>query len=498
MQEEERKTCVDVLVHNVSHLDVVFLLENEEVGQALARPQFSSFLRTCSQLEGVADGELAYARCARRDSSSPFYSVTLNGEEEIVSGLTLADGVEWQPGFVNDELKVKAKRSSSSSTVTRIYFPILAIVARAWLDDVARPESELKVLLITGTGSPRRESGEVDPRGNSTESAGRLAKRFLERIIPNASVTVLHSETNVFRYDENISFVKNELEPAVEKLRSEIVGLDDWAQRFRVSLSFAEGAPARVSTIHRALRPYRPTSLHVWQQKTFWEHFILSKDDVEVMPFESTETSPALSVGRAEGDALLVINEMKRLVDDFHSKSKHPNDMSSFWHRKSKKVVISVLLVRSGKNDRRLKLYHATNMEVSMPTGSLCAERNVIGTALADDLGLRRSQLKIIAVLGLHLPPLSDPPSFSSDDQLSPARKQIVRHYPKISRHRRTTPASTSQTYRVEQRDLNPLKPCGACAEWLKKIASINPDFSVITFTDASCRGYYVESAILY
>jgi hypothetical protein len=32
-------------------------------------------------------------------------------------------------------------------------------------------------------------------------------------------------------------------------------------------------------------------------------------------------------------------------------------------------------------------------------------------------------------------------------------------------------------------RDMNPLKPCGACSEWLKKIIEVNPSFSVVTFT---------------
>lgn len=40
---------------------------------------------------------------------------------------------------------------------------------------------------------------------------------------------------------------------------------------------------------------------------------------------------------------------------------------------------------------------------------------------------------------------------------------------------------------------MNPLKPCGACAEWLKKIAEVNPEFTIITFTDANCEGVYVE-----
>lgn len=41
--------------------------------------------------------------------------------------------------------------------------------------------------------------------------------------------------------------------------------------------------------------------------------------------------------------------------------------------------------------------------------------------------------------------------------------------------------------------DMNPLKPCGACNEWLKKIAEVNPCFSVITFTDELCEGVYVQ-----
>ena len=71
-------------------------------------------------------------------------------------------------------------------------------------------------------------------------------------------------------------------------------------------------------------------------------------------------------------------------------------DLSSFWLRKTKKPVLAVLLVQ--KPGQRPKLYRGTNMEVSMPTGSLCAERNVIGSALADDLSLRRQDLKVIVV----------------------------------------------------------------------------------------------------
>jgi hypothetical protein len=62
--------------------------------------------------------------------------------------------------------------------------------------------------------------------------------------------------------------------------------------------------------------------------------------------------------------------------------------------------VLAVLLVQSA-GAKEPTLYRGTNMEVSMPTGSLCAERNVIGTALADNPALKREDLKLIAVLAV-------------------------------------------------------------------------------------------------
>ena len=55
------------------------------------------------------------------------------------------------------------------------------------------------------------------------------------------------------------------------------------------------------------------------------------------------------------------------------------------------------------------------------------------------------------------------------------------------------TPASTARVVVSNHEDMNPLKPCGACAEWLRKITEVNPNFKVVTFTDAHCHGVYVE-----
>ena len=42
--------------------------------------------------------------------------------------------------------------------------------------------------------------------------------------------------------------------------------------------------------------------------------------------------------------------------------------------------------------------------------------------------------------------------------------------------------------------DLNPLKPCGACKEWLLKIAEVNPGFKVLMFSDVSCDDVYIKN----
>jgi hypothetical protein len=35
---------------------------------------------------------------------------------------------------------------------------------------------------------------------------------------------------------------------------------------------------------------------------------------------------------------------------------------------------------------------------------------------------------------------------------------------------------------------------CGACMEWLKKIAEVNPAFKIVTFTDTGLRSIYVNN----
>jgi cytidine deaminase len=84
-----------------------------------------------------------------------------------------------------------------------------------------------------------------------------------------------------------------------------------------------------------------------------------------------------------------VVQEIKAFSAEMTQTQQQGNhDLSKFWLRKTHKPVLAVLLVQS-PGAKEPTLYRGTNMEVSMPTGSLCAERNVIGTAL-QPTGLKR------------------------------------------------------------------------------------------------------------
>jgi cytidine deaminase len=462
----------------------------------------------------------------------------------------------------------------------------------------------------------------------------------------------IHSETNLFRYDENITFATQELMPCIDSYRDAHARLEpypdesvapslernpfcpDWKKTVSVAYSFADGSAARSHAIQAALRPYRPTYFHFWQLKTFWHESKITDEDIEVHSFEEMETVPAMAVDQTPDTVIMVVNEMKAFRKDYIEtlKSGGRNDVETFWLRKSKQPVLAVLLVE--KPGGKYVLYRGTNMEVSMPTGSLCAERNVIGTALANDPGLKREDLRMVAVLSLQLPgnsatkclpppgpPFCQPvvssardgadfvkdvsdklkqhqahgamrhvlstssfagiaeerPSHSSDDWemevvqadhsgMSPLASPSlsVKHFaessdlaeaalipdlslshlletcpsgipcgdstPKrrISLYRKKSLSNTGEDAKRQKvlmqplqvrlvmilfvaplldigysilllpleysfQDMNPLKPCGACNEWLKKIAQSNPHFKVLTFTDNQCNGVYIS-----
>jgi hypothetical protein len=175
--------------------------------------------------------------------------------------------------------------------------------------------------------------------------------------------------------------------------------------------------------------------------------------------------------------------------------------------------VLAVLCVRrrkdtgdeNEKNDEKNtkpQYFRGVNLEVSMPTGSLCSERNAIGNALASDPALRRKDLFGIAVLslgkgdiGAHVGTggaMSRESSFVNLAQLAGGVHGGVNgggdNHADAQLCRPVRPGLSLRG------DLNPLKPCGACKEWLLKIAEVNPGFKVLMFGDVSCDEVYIKN----
>mmetsp|Transcript_124629 Transcript_124629/g.360543 ORF Transcript_124629/g.360543 Transcript_124629/m.360543 type:complete len:365 (+) Transcript_124629:134-1228(+) len=129
------------------------------------------------------------------------------------------------------------------------------------------------------------------------------------------------------------------------------------------------------------------------------------------------------------------IEELKLYYDDWNHAG---HDV--FWHRKSHQVVLAVVVCRA--EDGSLKSYRGMNTEVSLPAGSLCAERAAIARAASD---MRRAaEIEAVAVL--------DPKD-----------------------------------------KINPLWPCEVCQSWLAKLKDQNAAICVMAVSDSSCGDFVVR-----
>ena len=486
--------------------------------------------------------------------------------------------------------------------------------------------------LVSGAGTPWDRS--LSTAANSTKCTAQLLQLYLSYFYPAISVHVVHSSADIFHYDSNVRFINTQLMPLLLSHRSYLSSLfaDQWPAHLSLFSSLTDSPPARSSSLLSSLRPLRPSTLHMWQLKSFWCEYPAvtgrGEEDVEEVTFDKVEMTPPQRVSEVrEEDVRLLVNRLRCFRDEFMAArdGDSSNEMSAFWMRKSKKPVLSMLMVHKPGHSRRY--YRGLNMEVSMPTGSLCSERSAIASALSDDVGLCRRDLKMIAVLALPLEkkkrrnveeeeaerrmeeqmvdeiklletssPLISQPANIAQSPLSPltlhrgtlsnddmdhdddddedekedggaedeaggeathrAKKRrllltdlTISTAPHThSPHRSSSSSSltsllTSPTlplthlssassaaldaspsflpsptairttirkqHQLEAELLlmhirraqhtgddegrNPINPCGACNEWLKKIAEFNPDFKVVTFTSTDCNTVFVK-----
>lgn len=469
--------------------------------------------------------------------------------------------------------------------ITAVYFPLVALLLPKWtqvLHEFQSENSRQLVYLISGAGIPR--DVKHSHSSNSTDVLAQLITLFVHEYYPHMVAMQVHSGSNIFRFDDNVQFMTRELRPLLETHREALVDRcgDAWKSHFHVTIAYADGPPARLSALNASLRMYRPSYLHIWQLKTFWHERKLSMVDVDFHSFENIEASPLVAPSQADALTQMIVREMRRFRDQFLA-AEGQGEVASFWLRKSRKPVLAVLLIeKPAMAGRRptIVVQRGMNCEVSMPTGSLCAERNAIGSALASDPTLTRRAIKMIAVLGLNLtvgctasptasdemrekaqqepsqdahsmvkmfvtpdgdatsgsvdsagshalavetttiPPASDQSALSSlvtffsstdahqgTDGSTGCGKENGKRWlnttnvnlrsPKKPKRPRTFSFDEMAVVEVmrgrEPPDRNPLAPCGACKEWLVKIAEANPSFRVVTFENARCRNVYIN-----
>ena len=212
--------------------------------------------------------------------------------------------------------------------------------------------------------------------------------------------------------------------------------------------------------------------------KTYWDSQVLCEEDVEFHSFKKLEMRPPIHRTQLPAAERAMVEEMikyKRQFEAVRDLSMH--ELGSFWLRKTHKVVMAVLLTQ--KNGQPPVYWRGMNVEVSMPTGTLCAERNAIGNALAGDQTLCRKDMAYVAVLSMDLTPPGGGGGGGggSGGGGGGGGGGRVLH------------ANSDDAAEVA---MNPLDPCGACMEWLKKIGEVNPDFKVVTFADSSCEHVYI------
>jgi len=130
---------------------------------------------------------------------------------------------------------------------------------------------------------------------------------------------------------------------------------------------------------------------------------------------------PPQLVSETDNWTRMLVKEMiahKHEFERARDAAERSHELDSFWLRKSKQPVLSVLMVK--KKNKGVRFFRGMNVEVSMPTGSLCSERNAIGSALSTDPTLCRKDLRMIAVLALGLEPFSTTSTLSAHMPVPP------------------------------------------------------------------------------
>lgn len=258
---------VELLLHNLSHSDIVFDICNsylETSNKVIARPKFSRFKQLSEAVYNKVLTEdcrqISSLSCSSRDEKKPTLGAVPLGFDLTLHPVCVSDVSSLR--FRQDDFKKMSPPDSVDLPVAMIrmvYFPLIAVLLPKWISNIDESSQDAKkvLILVSGRGTPSDTSANMSD--NSTKFTGKLIMLFMQSAYPTIEVQLVHSTTNLFRYDHNIIFVKNDLLPIINKYRDDLVSTmgGRWKECLRITLSFADGSSARISAINASLRHYR-------------------------------------------------------------------------------------------------------------------------------------------------------------------------------------------------------------------------------------------------
>lgn len=397
-----------VVVHNVGHHDL-YLADRPRPPIALERPSAGRFAEL-----GAALNELA-----------------LEASELAFGG----DGVLLERPWRDGEKAFEA-----------LLMPLQSAVLRSLAQQCqADRDCQSATLFLVTAG---REGARKSPRSLAT-TLMRHAQAWWSVYGAGVSLKVQHLDVVTDPYDVDPASLFLGVQVRLEAIASELG--PDWRERLQVYLSVSTGTNSMVAGLYAQLARWRPLQLLIPNARRMPDRrrggelaqmnarMSELRDFGRSIPMNPDDLPEA---ARLAHDAMIAWLEEYRAQRPTAASELTDSDESLFWFRKGKKEVLATVVVRQ---EGELVVRRGVNVEVSLPTGTLCAERNAIGTAFAAYPRLTRGDILAVAVLsrGGALPRLG---------------------------------------------------PCGACQEWLRKVAEVNPGLCILGYDDEDMDPCYVQA----
>ena len=422
-----------LLIHNIGHNDLYLLLETEHRATTVLLPKDMHMFSVGEKL----------------------HMYLTNNNIDIIPS-TRGDQFLFSPSIPSQALLGEVlyhKREKiiigTQGYITGCILPIFIPVLLKMLHSCTHKNEEYHILFFTKGGNIN-----AFQQGCNTYNISNVLQYIVHKSHPNITVAHLHDDSpDDDSFEGRPEFFRQQVIPHISRIRREVVNhysshdKEQWVDNFFVHLSLNTGTTTVFISTLNALQQYQPDLFHV-KKAQLWPENVL---EVEHINHQQFAQSPAVSIEHIDSSVqLFAIQKMQEWRDYFiQIKQIREQDKASpsFFFRKGKQEVLSLVVVRVESGDTSqdtLAYFRGVNLEVSLPTGSLCAERNAIGSALVQYPNLKRENILCIAVLSL---------------------------------------GKNGPT----------LGPCGACQEWLRKVSMVNPDLSIITFANLECTNVYIN-----